>query len=499
MSGHDEACSHPSHHRSTSDLPAERISSKLTDLTGIDVTDSSLMRGISLRKTLRQGGSLWLCDPSALTKPQRLKLYTASRQTSRYDKFLSHTWHTSGGWKLLALMMHTGWHAFLISWVLGVAVAFTLVLLDVLPQTTLWEAHAVGFHGTIPYGFWVSTVSVPTAIGGLLLYPYLPHRSSDICFLDYVCVDQTDTARMQQGIRSIGAFLASSKELRVLWSAPYLKRLWCVFELAAFRKLNPQGQIIISPLLSEATVYLMFLWVQLASAAFLAVRTGPNGGDPLRFLMLLVGSFLLLFPTLSHAGSTKHRADKLLQAQLSSFDVTKVECSSEFDKQSIHEAIISWYGSLDAFSNHIRGPFRLEVTELLRTRGSLSPQYIYIATLPIFCLSLEGLLALSKAGAPWQSILGFFLAHVLGLDVLWLPAVANLGAYMTKRGLRVCGRRMMPYSLEFTIVFVLSSILFVAGGFCTVIVSAQSLTTVLVWVLVALVFAFGCWKFCWRV
>ncbi|CAE7619026.1 2-acylglycerol O-acyltransferase 2 [Symbiodinium microadriaticum] len=356
-----------------------------------------------------------------------------------------------------------------------------------------------GFHGTIPYGFWVSTVSVPTAIGGLLLYPYLPHRSSDICFLDYVCVDQTDTARMQQGIRSIGAFLASSKELRVLWSAPYLKRLWCVFELAAFRKLNPQGQIIISPLLSEATVYLMFLWVQLASAAFLAVRTGPNGGDPLRFLMLLVGSFLLLFPTLFHAGSTKHRADKLLQAQLSSFDVTKVECSSEFDKQSIHEAIISWYGSLDAFSNHIRGPFRLEVTELLRTRGSLSPQYIYIATLPIFCLSLEGLLALSKAGAPWQSILGFFLAHVLGLDVLWLPAVANLGAYMTKRGLRVCGRRMMPYSLEFTIVFVLSSILFVAGGFCTVIVSAQSLTTVLVWVLVALVLAFGCWKFCWRV
>ena len=69
----------------------------------------------------------------------------------------------------------------------------------------------------------------------------------------------------------------------------------------------------------EATVYLMFLWVQLASAAFLAVRTGPNGGDPLRFLMLLVGSFLLLFPTLFHAGSTKHRADKLLQAQLSSF------------------------------------------------------------------------------------------------------------------------------------------------------------------------------------
>ena len=29
----------------------------------------------------------------------------------------------------------------------------------------------------------------------------------------------------RQGIRSIGAFLASSKELRVLWSAPYLKRL----------------------------------------------------------------------------------------------------------------------------------------------------------------------------------------------------------------------------------------------------------------------------------
>ena len=117
---------------------------------------------------------------------------------------------------------------------------------------------------------------------------------------------------MERGIYGLGGFLSMSKQLRVLWSPDYLQRLWCVylveicipganvmetvdicryrrlipsgqqsrsenvllhvssrllypllifqnpfpprFELAAYRKANPAGKIVLAPLYIEAIV-----------------------------------------------------------------------------------------------------------------------------------------------------------------------------------------------------------------------------------------------------
>ena len=70
-----------------------------------------------------------------------------------------------------------------------------------------------------------TVAGVLSSIGGLLLFPFLcgkDHR----CFLDCACIEQTDKARMQEGIRNIGGFLQSAEELHVLLSEPYLTRLW---------------------------------------------------------------------------------------------------------------------------------------------------------------------------------------------------------------------------------------------------------------------------------
>ena len=62
------------------------------------------------------------------------------------------------------------------------------------------------------------------------------------CFLDKVCIDQIDQKRKSAGISSLGAFLGSAENFVVLFSPDYFSRLWCCYELAAFRHLQVAGK-----------------------------------------------------------------------------------------------------------------------------------------------------------------------------------------------------------------------------------------------------------------
>ena len=206
-------------------------SSSSQEVTTDILTQSSLfrpdlMRGVSLRSTLKRGGWLWLYSPSVLSIEKRAQVFASSKPTERFDKFLSHTWWTHGKWKMLSLLIHFGWPTMLTAWALGITLSFALSLIGVLPACTSFEVHAIGFHGEVPYGCWILLSGLLAPIAGLMAFPYLPClHGSDTCFLDFVCINQTDSVEMQQGIRCIGHFLAASAELRVLWSAPYLSRL----------------------------------------------------------------------------------------------------------------------------------------------------------------------------------------------------------------------------------------------------------------------------------
>merc|ERR1711998_546410 len=65
---------------------------------------------------------------------------------------------------------------------------------------------------------------------------------SRMCFLDKVCIDQMDETRKSAGIASLGAFLGASDNFVVLFSPEYFSRLWCCYELAAFRHLQVEGK-----------------------------------------------------------------------------------------------------------------------------------------------------------------------------------------------------------------------------------------------------------------
>eukprot|EP00913_Durusdinium_trenchii_P008010 g7513.t1 len=225
-------------------------------------------------------------------------------------------------------------------WLCGVTLAFVLCMADILPPFSNLQVRALGFTGVIPSGCWIQVAGLLANIGGAVLFPYLPSRKSDLCFLDFVCIDQADTDRMQEGIMSISGFLSASAELRVLWSAPLLSRLWCVFEIAAYRKLNPGGKITMSPVNNEVSALMVFGGWQMFTFTLWIARAGVEGSNPLVLLAVMTFVFALLMPALALSLYRNHTATAKLRFELANFDVMKVNCSNDFDRDCIHAAII---------------------------------------------------------------------------------------------------------------------------------------------------------------
>eukprot|EP00438_Fugacium_kawagutii_P007132 Skav214882 [mRNA] locus=scaffold1430:168465:179881:- [translate_table: standard] len=458
----------------------------------------NILRGVSLRKTLSQAMSFWLRNPHSRSTAEKDRLYAASVQTKRLDIFLSHTWKTAGGWKFLSLLLQFGWPILWASWGSMVVIAFILCMGDVLPLFNTWEAHALGFDGLIPSGCWIQVFGLIGILGGCLLFPHLPFSKSDTCFLDCSCIHQTDQRKMQQGIMSISAFLAASDELRVLWSPPLLSRLWCVFELAAYRKVNPEGRVVIAPLGNESSACMMFLWWQVSSAAFWVARSGPGGGNPTSLLLVLVAIFSALIPATAFAIWRNHQNSVQLRSQLANFDVMNVDCSDDFDRECIHDAIIEWYGSLEAFSEHVQGPFSQEVLNLMRVGGSLSSHYIVLPLCPVLATALDNVLALCKAGAPAQAVISVFFNQVVALELLFFPSIGVFFTWICRKGLWLGKWRCRPLALEIAIILVLSISFAIVGTLVSVVIASRSLMATLLWNGFACLFAGLMWRCCWR-
>ena len=122
-----------------------------------------------------------------------------------------------------------------------------------------------------------------------------------------------------------------------MWSAPYLTRLWCVFEVAAFRTANPDGRIVLRPLAVEIGVAALFAACSLGTTSyFVAVyywvifdATMVGVED----LVMLPG----LLPSLIAIRVLRRQSfmRRELLSQLRNFDVDKAECRNSFDRQYI--------------------------------------------------------------------------------------------------------------------------------------------------------------------
>ena len=204
----------------------------------------------------------------------------------------------------------------------------------------------------------------------------------------------------------------------------------------------------------------------------------------------------VMFPPVAHAMWKWQEWLEKLDCDLSTFDVLNAECSVERDRERIHAAIVQWYGSLTAFSEQVRGPFRLEVLDLIRAGGSIPAGYVAVVAAPLLGVSVEATLGLWKAGAPWQTRLAVLLSHNVALHLLWIPSITIISAFARKRGLwaRSCGCKALEYACILLVFYIFLTLGCIMAG----MISAWGFEWVLMWLCMAVVTTAFAWCCCWR-
>jgi len=320
----------------------------------------------------------------------------------------------------------------LAAWLAGVMLAIALCMADVLPMPFTHTANTLDFRGPCPLGFWAGLFGLLGTVFGALAAPHLPKcfctfRAEHV-FLDGVCINQADQLEKERGIYGIGGFLSVSQELKVLWSSPYLSSLWCMFELAAYSKANPKGKITLAPLFVEQALVVMWLgwnFMFLVMWAGLATDLLSNGRFWIAFLALP-----LFLPFLQALRREFAVAAQLLQ-DLEHFDLANARCCHDFDRQFVESAIEAWYGTLEDFTQYVRGPLRRELVANEASMDASSLAYCLLVATPVWSISIEQVLALVLGGAPLQSIISEIFGFTFGIG-LWFLVCLKLLFYMCK-------------------------------------------------------------------
>lgn len=182
---------------------------------------------------------------------------------------------------------------------------------------------------------------------------------------DKVCIHQADAELKAAGISAIGGFIGRSQTLLVAWDELYFSRLWCPFEIAAFRFANPAGRTII--LLVEmgktmAKLSLASLVKACLVEAGIRVCLYKCGKDEdcWRFWLPLVIHLLVLLPYVVLASTQLEHGVALskLEQQISTYSVRRSECfcctenhvhpesgvQLSCDRELVFQSTAHWYG-----------------------------------------------------------------------------------------------------------------------------------------------------------
>ena len=208
--------------------------------------------------------------------------------------------------------------------------------------------------------------------------------------------------------------------ITLLITLQLIVRLWCVFEMAAYQKVNPMGKLVLAPLFLERMLLLTIIFTYFIAFFFWSIGVGLLGkrhGQPA--LIIALSPAMLLIHALRRSATGRAQ----LLVELESFSLDTVKCSLEADRDTVLAAIDHWYGSREDFVQYVRGPLR---QKLLDSASKISMSYVALMATPGASGLLEDHMALWRAGAPPANALAHLLGLVLGSYTLWIAFCLRL-------------------------------------------------------------------------
>eukprot|EP00434_Breviolum_minutum_P005088 symbB.v1.2.004487.t1/scaffold254.1/size251309/10 len=320
-----------------------------------------MVRGIAVRHVLHGFGAALRLHPSQQEKTLR-RLHQKSRPIDAVAEFWSHSWRGEAWQKISTLSLLKNGTAAAIIGTLAACLGSALSFYGVLP-----------LFGTAP--LWGNIFGTCFFIPTILLWP-----SSQKIFLDVACIDQEDPKKKAKGILSLGATLKRSKKFLLLWDPSYDKRLWCIFELAAFVRCNPENnsRIRIMPIFLGTCAFSLFTWCLVCTAVSVGIQAASWNFDyendeeyyekyyfGIAMYYVFISVWFVSFTYIACMMFRKHfRSIASFQERLLRFQLAEAECyccsaghvdtGDLCDREVIARCIRAWFGSESEFEEVCR-------------------------------------------------------------------------------------------------------------------------------------------------
>jgi len=407
-----------------------------TSLSGImtfELPSPEILRGAHAGATLRRFGAIFRIrgtegsfarGSKKVTKiPSVTKTvidpYALSFKVERIQDFWSHSWHANAVRKVATLLfVYNGLPAA----VLGTCAALgsmTLSGRSVLPPMV--HERSEDGKRILGYSVWSQCFGIATFVVVLLLW-----WSRRTVFLDKVCIHQTNLALKQQGVESIGGFLKHSDRMLVLWDESYARRLWCVFEMAAFVKTHEdsviRNKLRVIPIDLGPVMAAFFLVTCTTSTLYMLV--------PPAFRLMVGVVFVLSFYPCARLLHRYSRSLNILHEDLQGFSVKSANCyccsvghrdpTSQMllacDRKIVEKCIVQWFGDLQAFEEFVRTDLLILFKKQLGQHG-FQYRWAVLAMTPLMWWQAETIGARWREGAEDEKLL---LGLVTSSVVAWL-------------------------------------------------------------------------------
>mmetsp|Transcript_53561 Transcript_53561/g.148942 ORF Transcript_53561/g.148942 Transcript_53561/m.148942 type:complete len:646 (+) Transcript_53561:82-2019(+) len=325
--------------------------------------------------------------------------YAKSYVVNELDVFLSHSWHAPWFQKYVLLLLQ-----FNLLPSLTVAIVVGVLLCIMQRRFNRLGDGEVGLHFSF-MGPCVVCGGLASFVGTLLSWHWIFEKVGACraaIFLDKVCIHQSDIQRKEQGIKSICAIVDASKSMLVAWDPTYFTRLWCVYEISAFKFANADANLVIR---SMHLPHFLGAFGYVSNLAFVVYHLLSVAryweAVVLVFFTLPISPVVFGFRMFA-----KERKD--LKSQLRNFSICDTEsfcCANKHvhpetgmnlicDRTVVYNSIAQWYGNgnirigLQKFDEMIRGRLKEDLHRTLGKSWKIPYKYTLVVGLPPFLLHL---------------------------------------------------------------------------------------------------------------